>query len=353
MLTRTDLPADVLALLAEGAVIPAHPLALNARREFDRRRQRALTRYYVDAGAKGLAVGVHTTQFNIREAGLYEEILSRAMEDQREWSRKPMIMIAGICGRTAQARREAQLAVSLGYHAGLVSWPGMPSATEEDLLAHCETIGREIPLVGFYLQRPVGGPIFPADSGGALRGSRTPGDQGRPLQSLPDARCHSRRGRGSRRERCLLYTGNDDHIVLDLALPFTVMRDDEPVTGALSRRIARSLVGMDSHGRRAPADDQGRGVGRRRPEPETSRAGLPGGPTATRRFSTPPIISTDASRAATRFCGGQGLLEGIWCLNPAEGLGPGQQAEIDRVCHQHADLADDPFVTANLPRWLA
>jgi dihydrodipicolinate synthase/N-acetylneuraminate lyase len=150
-LNRSDLPEDVLSLLAQGAVIPAHPLALNAQREFDRRRQRALTRYYVDAGAGGLAVGVHTTQFAIRERGLYETVLRAAMEDQRAWAKRPMIMIAGLCGGTEQATREARTAVGLGYHAGLLSLAALGGRPEDELIAHCEAVAKEIPMAGFYL----------------------------------------------------------------------------------------------------------------------------------------------------------------------------------------------------------
>src|SRR4051812_27666454 len=129
-LNRSDLPKDVLALLAQGAVIPAHPLALDADRRFDRRRQRALTRYYVDAGAGGLAVGVHTTQFSIREHGLYETVLRAAMEDRQEWTQRPMAMIAGLCGGTGQAQAEARTAVGLGYHAGLLSLAALAGQSE-------------------------------------------------------------------------------------------------------------------------------------------------------------------------------------------------------------------------------
>ncbi|MDB5732206.1 MAG: dihydrodipicolinate synthase family protein, partial [Variovorax sp.] len=143
-LQRTDLPGEVLALLAQGTVIPAHPLALDAQRRFDRRRQRALTRYYVDAGAGGLAVGVHTTQFSIRERGLYETVLRSAIEDQRAWTPRPMVMIAGLCGGTAQACAEARTAVGLGYHAGLLSLAALATASEDELIAHCEAVSQEI-----------------------------------------------------------------------------------------------------------------------------------------------------------------------------------------------------------------
>src|SRR5512133_4282151 len=142
-LKRSDLPDEVLALLAQGAVIPAHPLALNAKREFDPRRQRALTRYYVDAGAGGLAVGVHTTQFSIREHGLYETVLRSAMEDRLAWTRRPMVMIAGLCGSTQQATAEARTAVGLGYHAGLLSLAALSGSPEDELIAHCDAVARE------------------------------------------------------------------------------------------------------------------------------------------------------------------------------------------------------------------
>src|ERR1700742_5261128 len=122
---------DVLAALRRGAVIPAHPLALNAERRLDARRQRALTRYYLEAGAGGLAVGVHTTQFAIREAGLYQPVLELAMAAAHEWSRRPLIMIAGLVGKTAQAVKEAQGVRGLGYHAGLLSLSAMKGASED------------------------------------------------------------------------------------------------------------------------------------------------------------------------------------------------------------------------------
>src|ERR1700693_3793593 len=156
-LHRTDLPREVLEILAEGAVIPAHPLALDAARRFDRRHQSALTRYYIDAGAGGLAVGVHTTQFAIREGGLYETVLAAAVEDSRAWTKCPLILIAGICGRTPQAVSEARTAVGHGYHAGLVSLGALKGDDEDALITHCRQVADEIPLVGFYLQTSVGG----------------------------------------------------------------------------------------------------------------------------------------------------------------------------------------------------
>src|SRR3989442_8278886 len=127
---------EVLATLRRGVVIPAHPLALDAARRLDPRRQRALTRYYLDAGAGGLAVGVHTTQFAIRDAGLYDSVLDLAIRTADEWAKAPPVMIAGLAGRTKQAVHEAQIARGIGYHAGLLSLGAMKGAGEDELIAH-------------------------------------------------------------------------------------------------------------------------------------------------------------------------------------------------------------------------
>lgn len=353
-LNRSDLPAEVLALLAQGAVIPAHPLALNAQRQFDRKRQRALTRYYVDAGAGGLAVGVHTTQFSIREHGLYETVLRSAMEDRLAWTQRAMVMIAGVCGSTQQATAEARTAVGLGYHAGLLSLAALSGAPEDQLIAHCEAVAREIPLVGFYLQTAVGGPVLSSDFWrrfasipNALAIKVAPFNRYRTLdvvRGVVDARAE---------ERVFLYTGNDDHIVLDLALPFAAMRDGAPV----SVRFRGGLLGHWSVWT-ASAVQQ---LARIKAEIAANGGGL-----------SPQLLALDARvtdcnsaffDVANNFLGciagchevlrRQGLLEGIWCLDPAEGLGPGQAQQIDRVLRQHGDLSDDVFVLDNLNRWLS
>src|SRR5262245_54756421 len=144
-------------VLQQGVVIPAHPLALNANRKLDERRQRALSRYYISAGAGGLAVGVHTTQFEIRDphVGLFEPVLKLAAEEMSRADEKrsaPLIRIAGICGQTQQATHEAAIVKELGYHAGLLSLGAMRNATEDQLIAHCRAVADVIPVVGFYLQ---------------------------------------------------------------------------------------------------------------------------------------------------------------------------------------------------------
>src|ERR1700741_1416365 len=153
----TDIPAEVMGVLRRGAVLPAHPLALDENRQFDRVSQRALSRYYIDAGAGGLAVGVHATQFQIRDVGLYRPVLALAAETAGGWTQRPLVMIAGVIGKPAQAVEEARTGRALGYHAVLLGLGAMRGAGEDELIAHCAAIAAEMPLIGFYLQTAVGG----------------------------------------------------------------------------------------------------------------------------------------------------------------------------------------------------
>src|ERR1700716_4271548 len=150
-----DWPPEVLAALRRGGGVPPPPP--KADRKLAPRRQRALSRYYLDAGAGGLAVGVHTTQFAIRDVGLYRPVLELAMRTASEWAKTKPVMIAGLAGRTVQAVGEAQIARDLGYHAGLLSLAAMKGVSEDELITHAQAIAREMPLVGFYLQPAVGG----------------------------------------------------------------------------------------------------------------------------------------------------------------------------------------------------
>ena len=348
----SDLPTPVLALLRRGTVIPAHPLALDASRRFDPVRQRALTRYYLDAGAGGLAVGVHTTQFAIRDAGLYEPVLELAARTAREWTDRPLVMIAGLAGRTDQACREAQLALGHGYHAGLLSLAAMKGASTDELIEHCASVARVIPLVGFYLQTAVGGVALPAGFWRRFAGidnviaiKMAPFDRYRTLDVV--------RGvvMAQAEDRVALYTGNDDHIVLDLLTPFAVRRGDEVVTA----RIRGGLLGHWSVWTRGAVALL-----------ERIQAAIEAGRVDADLLALDSRV-TDCNSAffdvAHGFAGciagchevlrRQGLMAGTWCLDPAEALSPGQAAEIDRVCREHADLSDDAFVAANLQRWLA
>ncbi len=350
--TIADIPTDVLAVLRRGTVIPAHPLALDARRNLDSRRQRALTRYYLDAGAGGLAVGVHTTQFAIRDKGLYGPVLRLAAETAAAWTDRPVVMIAGLAGTTAQAVAEARLAIGFGYHGGLLSLAALKGAGESELIAHCRRVAEEIPLVGFYLQPAVGGIVLSAsfwrrfaEIENVIAIKIAPFDRYRTLDVV--------RGvvEAGAEDRITLYSGNDDHIVLDLLTPFVARRDGEAVT----LRIKGGLLGHWCVWTRAA-------VGLLERIHAAVYSGRPG-------FDLMALDSrvTDCNGAFFDVANGfrgciagchevlrrQGLLEGIWCLDSDEGLSAGQAEEIDRVYAAYPELNDDAFVAANLDRWLA
>jgi dihydrodipicolinate synthase/N-acetylneuraminate lyase len=348
----TDWPEDVLATLRRGAVIPAHPLALDASRKLDTRRQRALSRYYLDAGAGGLAVGVHTTQFAIRQAGLYRPVLELAMRTAAEWAKRPPVMIAGLAGPTAQAVAEAQIARDLGYHAGLISMAAMKGAGEDELIAHAEGVAREIPLVGFYLQPAVGGIVLPvsfwrrfAAIENVVAIKIAPFNRYRTLDVV--------RGvvEAGAADRISLYTGNDDHIVLDLVTPFAVAANGRTTIV----RIKGGLLGHWSVWVKTAVELL------ERIHATTAQDAVPADLLALDAQVTDcnAAIFDVANDFHGVICGcheilrRQGLLEGIWCLDPNESLGPGQKEEIDRVRASYPQLTDDAFVRANLARWLA
>ena len=344
--------AEVRRRIAEGTVLPAHPLALNASRKLDTIHQRALTRYYIDAGAGGLAVGVHTTQFAIRDVGLYKPVLELAAATAADWTRRPLALVAGLAGPTRQAIAEAEIARGIGYHAGLLSLAAMKSASENEIIAHCESIAREVPLVGFYLQPAVGGVILSTDFwrrfaliDNVIAIKIAPFNRYRTLDVLRGVAA------AGALDRIALYTGNDDHILLDLTLPFD-LRDNGITTRAYFRG---GLLGHWSVWTESAIKQF-----------ERCRAAR-GKDTVPADLLALDARVTDCNSAffdvANNFHGciagchevlrRQGLLEGIWCLDPNEGLSPGQLQQIDRVCNEHADLSDDGFVSANLDRWLA
>ena len=349
---HSQMTSEVRRLIAEGTVLPAHPLALDANRKLDTIHQRALTRYYIDAGAGGLAVGVHTTQFAIRDVGLYRPVLELAAETASAWTKRPLVLVAGLSGPTRQAIAEAEIARGVGYHAGLLSLAAMKSASEDEIITHCEAVAREIPLVGFYLQPAVGGVILSAnfwrrfakiDNVVAIK--IAPFNRYRTLDVLRGV-CAA-----DALDRVTLYTGNDDHILLDLTLPFDLR--DNGVT--VRTHIRGGLLGHWSVWTAAAIKqfEQCKAV-RNQPAVPADLLAL-------------DARVTDCNSAffdvANNFHGciagchevlrRQGLMEGIWSLDPEEGLSPGQMQQIDRVCNEHADLSDDDFVAANLQKWLA
>ena len=361
----TPLRAHLLA----GQVIPAHPLALTAQRRLDERRQRALTRYYVEAGAGGVAVGVHTTQFAIRQHGMLRDVLALGATSAREWvarSPRPFALIAGAVGGRAQAVGEAALARDLGYDAVLLSLAGHDASTHQELLAHCRAVGEVLPLVGFYLQPAVGGRRLDyrfwrdfAELPEVVAIKIAPFNR---YQTLDVVRAVVDAGR----DDIALYTGNDDNIVADLLTPFTFGRGEERVT----RHIVGGLLGqwaVWTH--RAVAMLAELTSLRGRDAEGAAGAGLSARDVATtfRRSLGLGAALTDANAAlfdvAHQFAGciagihevlrRQRLLDGTWCLDPAEQLSPGQSAELDRVMAAYPELLDDDFVAEHRDQWMS
>jgi dihydrodipicolinate synthase/N-acetylneuraminate lyase len=317
-------PFDWRARLREGVVIPAHPLALTSSRKLDEGRQRRLTRYYLDAGAGGIAVGVHTTQFAIRKHGLYEPVLALAREEAGE---RGVVKIAGVCGTRAQALWETECAARLGYDAVLLSFGALANATSDQLIEHARAVGEVLPLIGFYLQIAVGGRALDVnfwrqfaalDCVAAIK--IAPFDRYATLDVLRGV------AESGRAAEIALYTGNDDHIVLDLLTSFRGLRMVGGLLGQWAVWTRRAVEILEAI-HRAPA------------APEWLE--LAG------RLTDANGAIFDAANCFSGCIAGvheilrrQGLLEGIWCLDPDEGLSPGQLADIDRVCAAYPELID-------------
>jgi dihydrodipicolinate synthase/N-acetylneuraminate lyase len=341
---------EVARILHRGVVIPAHPLALTAERKLDERRQVALTRYYCEAGAGGVAVGVHTTQFGIRqpEIGLLEPVLSLAAATVAESTRR-IVKVAGICGLTPQAAGEASLARRLGYDLGLLSLAALPTASDIELIEHCRAVAEIIPLFGFYLQPSVGGRHLSyefwrrfCEIEGVAAIKVAPFNR---YQTIDVARAVVDSGRAS---EIALYTGNDDNIIPDLLSDFRLPGGTVNFRGGLlgqwavwTREAVRLLDKIHA----------------------CKAAGGVGGA----EILADSAALTDANAAlfdaGNGFAGciaglheilrRQGLLVGRWCLEPNEDLSPGQLEEIDRVTAAYPHPADDEFVREHVDRWLS
>ena len=345
-----DLPEPILSTLRRGAVIPAHPLALGADRKFDKQSQRAISRYYVDAGSGGLAVGVHSTQFAIREVGLYKPVLELAIETARDWTDRPLVMIAGAIGKTAQAVEEAKTARAIGYHAVLLSLAAFKGASEDELIEHCTAVAKEMPLIGFYLQTAVGGiklsrafwARFAAiDNVVAIKVA--PFNRYRTLDvAFGIAQAHAE-------DRITLYTGNDDHIVADLVTPLVVRTGYREIV----LRFRGGLLGHWSIWARGAVTLL-----------ERLRLAVAGNDVSPAILALDSFV-TDCNSVVfdvdNDFAGcipgcheilrRQGLMTSIECLDPHEKLSPGQSEGIDRLYATYPELNDDAFVAANLERW--
>ena len=347
---------DLRQRLLAGLVIPAHPLALTSNRRLDERHQAALTRYYCAAGAGGLAVGVHTTQFSIRDPkiGLFEPVLAMAADVARERSNvaPTPLLVAGICGDAEHAPHEAEIAARLGYDAGLVSLAALQNAAVDQLVAHCRAIADIIPVFGFYLQPAVGGILLGYDFWREFfEIPRVVAVKVAPFnryQTLDVVRALAGSGR---KDEIALYTGNDDNIVADLLAEFRVGTE----AGQESLHFAGGLLGQWAVWTRRAVELVA----------EVKKCRDQKGNCAYDILARAASL-TDANAALfdarNAFAGciaglheilhRQGLLAGRWCLDPNEDLSPGQLEEIDRVCRAYRYWRDDDFVAAHLHEWL-
>lgn len=349
----SDINPEVLRMVRRGTVIPAQVLALDSSRRFDPRRHRALTRYFIDAGVGGIAVGVHSTQFEIRnpDIGLFETVLGETSRDIDAWCAKRgrrVLKVGGVCGRTDQAIKEASFEAENGYDAVLLSLAAFKDASVETLLDHCREVSRIMPLVGFYLQADVGGRFLPfefwrgfAELENVIAIKMAPFSR---YGTLDVVRAIAESGR----DDIALYTGNDDNILIDLLSEYSF--------NGRTLRIRGGLLGHWSVWTRKAVELL-----------EEVHAVVESGAPVPREMLSRAIKITDCNAAffdaANRFAGcipglhevlrRQGLLEGTWCLDPDETLSPGQAEEITRVCNSYPELNDDAFVSSHLEEWLA
>ncbi len=352
-----DVPQNLFADFQRGMVIPAMPLALDSRRRLDPIRQKALIRYYHASGAGGLAVGVHTTQFEIRQPkyNLFLPILQLASETLDEAAvknKRSMLKIAGLCGKTDQAIKEASLALSCGYHAGLLSLAALSQASVQELLAHCRRVAKVIPILGFYLQPAVGGRPLPygfwrefAEIDNVLGIKISPFNRYQTLEVLRAVAA------SSRAQDITLYTGNDDNIVSDLLTPYTFKLGKKTV----ALRIKGGLLGHWAVWTRCAVEL----LAKIHAVTEKNRP-IPGwlvrlGPQVTdcnAAFFDSAHDFKGCVPGLHEVLHRQGLLKGIWCLDPHLTLSPGQAREIDRIYKAYPHLNDDAFVQKHLEEWL-
>lgn len=346
------LSEDLKDLLLKGLVIPANPTALTKALKLDERRQRALSRYYLAAGSGGLAIGVHTSQFEIREAGLYLPVLELGKEEMDSFcnkSGKVVFRVAGVLGNTVQAVKEAQISVDLGYHAGLLSLAALNGRSNKELIAHCRAVAEVIPVIGFYLQTSVGGGVLDTEFWrefsrieNVVAIKMAPFDR---YSTIDVVRGVAESGRAS---EIALYTGNDDNIVADLLTEYAI----PTVEGIVNKKIVGGLLGHWAvWNKKAVALFE-----RIKNAPPSKALDL----------LSVGIGITDANAAffdsRNGFKGSiagihevlirQGLLQGNYTINPKERLSPGQKEEIDRVYALYPELNDDDFVRENLDTWM-
>ena len=350
------IPTDVLNRLRKGVVIPALPLALDMNRKMDVRRQRALIRYYLDAGAGGIAVAVHTTQFAIRnpEVGLFIPLLEIANEEFNRFAgrtKKPVIRIAGVIGRTGQAVKEADLALQNGFHAVLLSLAAFRDSPNGEIIEHCRAVAEVMPVIGFYLQPAVGGRKLDVDFWrefarieNVIAVKIAPFNR---YQTSDTVRGIVESGRAG---DIALYTGNDDNILVDLLSEYRIPYGDS----VFSKRIVGGLLGHWAVWTRTAVnllEDVHDGIFDNNIQNTLAIAN---------HITDSNSAFFDAANDFKGCIAGihevlrrQGLLEGLWTLDPEERLSPGQKEEIDRVYDAYPELNDDAFIAGNIDKWLS
>ncbi len=354
-MNRSELAPEKLKLIRRGTVIPATPLALNAQRQLDERRQRALIRYYIDAGVGGIAVGMHFTQFEIRTPGvdLYEPVMRLCAEECDKQSAKagrPILKVAGINGRTQTAIEQAKLAKELGYDVAIISMAAFNGALEQEMIHHVKQIAEIMPVFGFYLLTGVGGIHLPYEFWLELaKIENVVGIKIAPFDRYGTIDVVRAIADSGRADDITLYTGNDDSILYDFITPFRFSENGPTV------RIRGGLLGQwGCWTKKAVALH------------ERMLKIIDGEEAITPELLTLSAQITDANAAlfdpAHNFAGSipgvnevltrQGLLEGAWTLKRDEVLSPGQAEEITRVCDAYPHLTDDDFVKENLERWM-
>ena len=354
----SDIPAHLLANFRRGTVIPAHPLSLDQNGAIDQQDMRAIARYYIDAGVGGIAIGVHTTQFEIRDpkVKLFEEVLaftSRSIDDYCSESGNSILKISGVCGATEQAVREAKYARSLGFHASLLSLAALKDESIENLLQHCAAVSQEIPIIGFYLQPAVGGRVLPFEFWEKfVKLDNVLGIKMAPFNRYQTIDVVRAVYEAKKQDDITLYTGNDDNILVDLLTPYIFSEKMKPqpirIRGGLlghwcvwtqkAVRLLNEVHALIDSGADVPMELLSRNI-------QITDANATFFDAAHQFSGCIPGVHEVLRR--------QGLMKSVRCLNPKETLSLGQAEEITRVSVAYPHLHDDDFVLENLQRWLS
>lgn len=352
-----DRHLKALEILKSGTVIPATPLALDENRRFDEYSQRLLMKYYLNCGVGGIATAVHSTQFEIRdpEVNLFEPILKLVSDEIDAFENKTgrvIVKVAGVCGKTEQAVKEATLAKKYGYDAVLLSPGGLNSLSEDELVKRTKAVAEVMPVIGFYLQTAVGGRHFSfeywqkiCEIPNVVAIKAAPFNR---YMSLDIARAAAL---STRSDEITLYTGNDDNIVIDL---LTTYRFD--VNGKrYEKGFEGGLLGHWSVWTKRAVE-----LFERCKNEKTNGTISSEMLTLANAVTDSNAVLFDGANAFAGCIPGlhyvlkkQGLMKSLNCINPNEVLSPGQDTEIERIYAMYPNLVDDDFVKENIESWKA